>query len=78
MDEIITTVKDEPIDEKLFRNIGIYCCHKYSGAKLKEIGERFKMSDTAISQTSKRLLLKIEKDPELKKLIERVEAKLTS
>jgi hypothetical protein len=25
-------------DEKLLRNLSIYCCRQYSGAKLKEIG----------------------------------------
>ncbi|MCB2217809.1 REP-associated tyrosine transposase [Desulfofustis glycolicus] len=78
MDKIITTIKAESIDEKFVRKISIYCCHKYSGAKLKEIGERFRMSDAAIAQTSKRLSLKAEKNSETKKLLERIEAKLTS
>ena len=31
--------------EALMRNVSIYCCQKYSGAKLKDIGERFKISE---------------------------------
>ena len=45
----------------ILRNISIYCCQKYSGAKLKEIGERFGISDAAV-QASRRLVLKAGKD----------------
>ncbi|MBU1565404.1 MAG: hypothetical protein KJ630_07230, partial [Proteobacteria bacterium] len=51
------------------KNIGIYCCHRYSGAKLKELGDYFGISGAAVSQTSRRLVLKAETDPRLKKLI---------
>jgi len=57
----------------ILRNISIYCCQKYSGAKLKEIGERFGISDAALSQTSRRLVLKAGKDRQLKQKIDRVE-----
>jgi REP element-mobilizing transposase RayT len=76
MDEIIKRIKEEPVDEKLLRNISIYCCQKFSGAKLKEVGERFGISDSAVAQASRRLALKAEKDQVLKKLIRRVDAKL--
>ncbi len=73
MDEILQMVKADLSGEKLLKNIGIYCCHNYSGAKLKEIGSRFGISDAAVSQTSRRLILKAETDPRLKKLIKRLE-----
>ena len=76
MDEIITRVKEEPVDEKLLRNISIYCCQKFSGARLKEVGEHFGISDAAVSQASRRLALKAEEDQALKKMIRRLEAKL--
>jgi putative transposase len=76
IDEIITKIEAELDGEKLLRNISIYCCQKYSGAKLKEIGERFGISDAAVSQTSRRLELKAEKDQQLKKVLKRVEALL--
>jgi REP element-mobilizing transposase RayT len=78
LDEIIIRIKEERVDEKLLRNISIYCCQKFSGAKLKEIGEHFGISDAAVSQASRRLALKAEKDQVLKKLIGRLEAKLVS
>jgi putative transposase len=77
MDEIIQKIK-AVLGEKdeLTRNISIYFCQRYSGAKLKEIGERFGISDAAVSQASRRLELKAEKDLELKKMIGRLDALL--
>ena len=73
LDEIITKVHAGPGDEKLLRTISIYCCQKYSGAKLKEIGKRFGMSDAAVSQANRRLLLRAVKDRELKLVLSRME-----
>ena len=43
MDEIIMKIKAE-LGERAewLRNVSLYCCQKYSGAKLKDIGERFR------------------------------------
>jgi REP element-mobilizing transposase RayT len=77
LDDIVAKVATAGLnDEKLFRNLSIYCCQKYSGAKLKEIGERFGISDAAISQASRRLAMKADKDGELRGLVERLEAEL--
>jgi len=78
LDEIMIKIKEEQVDEKLLRNISIYCCQKFSGAKFKEIGEHFGVSDAVVSPASRRLALKAEKDQVLKKLIVRLEAKLVS
>ena len=76
MDEIIAKIKTQPGCEKFLRNIGIYCCQKYSGARLKEIGEYFGISDAAVSQTIHRLALRAQKDPPLKEMIGGLEALL--
>jgi hypothetical protein len=56
MDEIIRNLKAELGDRaELLSNVSLYCCQKYSGAKLKDIGERFGISDAAVSQASRRL-----------------------
>ncbi len=73
IDEILQKVQAELSGVKLLKNIGIYCCHRYSGAKLKEIGDHFGISGAAVSQASRRLVLKAETDPRLKKLIKRLE-----
>ncbi len=79
IDGILEKVHAELSDVKLLsnrgiKNIGIYCCHRYSGATLKEIGDHFGISGAAVSQTSRRLVLKVETDPQLKKLIKRLES----
>jgi putative transposase len=76
IDEIILKVEDEIPEEKLLRNISIYLCQKYSGAKLKEIGKRFGITDAAVSQTSRRLVLKAETDSKLGKILKRAERAL--
>jgi len=76
MEKILSTVAQLVPESSLRRNITIYCCQKYSGAKLKEIGLHFGISDAAVSQTTHRLLLKAEKDQEVKKLIEGVRSQL--
>ena len=50
-------------------------CHRYSGARLLEIGERFGMSDAAVAQASRRMRIAYEKDETLRKLFDVVKAK---
>jgi len=79
IDEIIGIVKEELSENGDFtRKVSIFFCRcrkrkKYSGAKLKEIGEWFGISDAAVSQTSRRLALKAKEDQQLKKVISRLE-----
>ena len=58
------------------RNFAIYCCHRYSGAKLREIGAQFGISDAAVSQASRRLQQKAATDPALQQLLEWVKSQL--
>ena len=77
MDDIIMTIKAELGDRAaLLRNVSIYCCQKYSGAKLKDIGARFGISDAAVSQASRRLACKAETDQQLKEMLDRVDTLL--
>ena len=77
MDAIIMNIKAELGERaELLRNVSLYCCQKYSGAKLKDIGERFGISEAAVSQASRRLALKAETDQQLKKMLDRVETHL--
>jgi REP-associated tyrosine transposase len=63
MDAIITQIKAALGDRaELWRNVGLYYCQKYSGTKLKDIGERCGISDAAVSQASRRLAFKAETD----------------
>jgi DNA-directed RNA polymerase specialized sigma subunit len=56
--------------------VSIFFCRKYSGAKLKEIGKRFGISDAEVSQASWKLELKAGEDKQLKQVISRLEDKL--
>ena len=59
-EEIITGVKAIfSGNERLARHASIYLCHKYTGAKLREIGRLFDMRETAISEASRRFSLKM-------------------
>jgi hypothetical protein len=74
MDAIIMAIKAELGDRiALLRTVSLYGCQKYSGAKLKDIGVRFGISDAAVSRASRRVTLKAETDLHLKKILERVE-----
>ena len=65
-----------PDNEKLARQVGIYLCHKCSGMRLQEIGDRFNVRDTAISEASRRLVRKLEADGELKGKVEKIKGRL--
>lgn len=76
LDEIVTTASQQIKDDALSKKVSIYFCHRYSGAHLREIGERFEMSDAAVSQASKRLRAAYENDAALKKIMSRIGKKL--
>jgi REP element-mobilizing transposase RayT len=70
IEEIIRQVeKSLPTDAALAKRVQLYICHKYSGQKLKDIGLCFGVSESGISQASRRVADKIGQDRKLKKLI---------
>lgn len=54
------------------KSAGLYLCHHYSGAGLKEIGEQFGIKESAVSQASRRFRQVLARDEELLKQIEKV------
>jgi putative transposase len=56
-------------DEKLARQVKLYFCHRYSGKKLREIGERFGMSESGVTQASGRIRKRQKNDKKFGKLI---------
>jgi hypothetical protein len=54
----------------------IYLCHRYSGARLKEIGAYFVIGESAVSQASRRFAIKMAKDDKLIKAMEKIEGEL--
>jgi len=49
----------------------MYHCQKYIGKILKQIGLQFGIGESGASQSCKRVAQKIEKDKQLKKMIDR-------
>ena len=77
LDKIIQVVKSIVGEQaRLAEKASIYLCHKYSGAKLKEIGEHFGIGLSAVTQVSRRFANQVENDGTLKKLVERLEEKI--
>ncbi len=56
-------------DARFEQKAGIYLAHRYSGARLKEIGAYFSKTESAISQTSRRFAVEIADDGRLEKVI---------
>ena len=57
---------------KLARLAGIYLCHRYSGAKLKEIGDLFLLSDSGVTQASRRFETAMKAEVQLGKKVEEI------
>jgi len=62
--------------EKMARQVGMYLCHKYSGKKLREIGDLFGVGETAIAEARRLLSRRLEKDQQLYGEVEKVKAVL--
>lgn len=76
-EEIVNVVKTIFVEnEKLARQASIHICHKYSGVKLREIGNLFDVGETAIVEASRRFSLKMGEDKKLKKMVEQVKMEL--
>jgi REP element-mobilizing transposase RayT len=63
-------------NQALSKKVKLYFCHRYSGEKLKDIGVRFGIGDSGVSQSSRRILEKIQSDKKLIKNIRLIEKKL--
>jgi len=62
-----------PSDEKLARQVKLYFCTRNSGRTLIEIGSRFCMGLSRVTQASNRIGLKAEKGKKFGKLLKRIE-----
>ena len=59
-------------DPALSKKLKIYFCHKYSGKKLKDIGNQFGIKESGVSQSSRRFSMEIEKNAKLNKKIKSI------
>lgn len=75
----IVKVVEEVVDDDVrqARRIGIYLSHRHSGAKLREIGEKFNLSESGVTRASKRLSEAMEGDKALRKKIGEIKKRLS-
>ncbi len=72
-DEVESVFRKE---KALSRNVKMYLCQKYTGEKLKDISIHFGIGESGVSQASRRVAQKIEKDKKLKRKIDKIEKKI--
>jgi REP element-mobilizing transposase RayT len=77
LDVIVQVVSEVFADnDRQAKKAGIYLCHRYSGAKLREIGELFCLSESGVTRASKRFGEAMEGDDALKKKMDEIRGKL--
>jgi len=77
VDDILAAVESTlGEDKRMARKVAIHLCHRHSGAKLREIGEKFGIGESAVSQESRRLLGRMVDDENLRERVEKVRQKL--
>ena len=59
-------------DPKFARQVKLYFCHRYTGLKLREIGKRFGISESGVTQASRRVALKAETDKAALKMLDKI------
>ncbi len=64
------------LNSSLLKKITIYLCHRDCGMKLKQIGNYFSISESAVSETSRRFDVSLKRSKELRGHIETVRKKL--
>jgi REP element-mobilizing transposase RayT/predicted nucleotidyltransferase len=77
IDKVLATVDAElGGQDKLARKIAIYLCRQLTGATLKQIGKRFGLKESAVSQACRRLANQLIDDKTLATLVARLEKSL--
>jgi putative transposase len=61
-------------DPKFARQVKLYFCHRYTGLKLKEIGRWYGLSESGVTQASRRVALKAETDWNVVKMLDKIAA----
>jgi chromosomal replication initiation ATPase DnaA len=63
-------------NKKVARQAGMYLCHRFSGEKVREIGKRFGVGPSAVTEASRLFTKRMEKDEELSEVIEKIKGEL--
>jgi hypothetical protein len=70
LEKILNMVRETMTDEKTARKASNYLAHRYSGARLKELGVYFGLSESGVSQLSRRFETWMNEKEVVKKEIE--------
>lgn len=70
LEKIHKKVKELVEDEKLKKKISLYLMHRISGEKLREIGKFFNISESGVSNNTKRFEEELNKDKKLEKTVD--------
>jgi chromosomal replication initiation ATPase DnaA len=65
-------------DRATARRVGLYLCHQYSGRKLKEIGAAFGVTESAVTQASRRVAEALKGNESLRTRVGELERELVS
>ncbi len=77
IDQIRSAVEEELTeDPRLCRRVQMYLCQKYTGQKLKDIGNEFGVGESAVAQAGRRVSAEMEEDKNLKRKIVNISGKL--
>ena len=63
-------------NEKLARQCAMYLCHRHSGERLRVIGERYNVRESAVTESTRMFLRKIERDELLREKVEAIKGML--
>lgn len=75
-DTVYAAVAEMITDSGEARKLAIYLCHRFCGMPLKEIGEKFNLSPSGVTQASRRFADAIERDKELERKMTEVRKRL--
>jgi len=75
IDRAVESVLGE--DPVLSKRVKLYLCQRYSGERLKEIGDRFSIGESGVSQASRRIRGQIVKDKRIRKMLRDLEKALS-
>ena len=59
-------------DEKLARQVKLYFGHRYTGLRLKEVGKRYGISESGVTQASRRVRSRLDDDKQLARMIQEI------
>jgi len=70
--QIVEKVASKNFEHALARKAAIYLCHRYSGEKLRNIGEYFQLSESGVTQASRRFSERQKEDGALFRQVQQI------